>query len=572
MLETQVDKQVYATLWQPIDSDRFSKWINDFLKIDGFSRCMGVTRVIPLLGNVDLLVMPGTERGLRNGWAARIPSPKTSVAEEVLIEASNGQEYHVSIPKSPKARWCSTPPRPGRFDRTKYQQPEKRPEFLPHEHRLLAGFACFIEDLEAEEYRRYWITYHRNHSRHKPWEWRKYYETEIQPAFRQRATREAAQSPDGRRDSKLDDLIDIGGELDLGETRETPENKSSEAAVLEDVKDVGANVSETLLSSQAAAVNSEDKEVKRTVGTKNPESEGSAITLPDDDKDLEVVVLRTLLNGQAAEVHSGDETVEDIAETAALENEHDAVALSEDDKDLQANAPEIFLNGQVAVVHSDDETVEEAVETKTSENECGAGALPDHNKHAEASIPEILLSGEAAAFHPKDAQTEEAAAKATPHARPVYSKSQKPFKAGLLHSKHAHPTETGLARPIHMRSVSASEIKHIPIPSFSSAADPALRRGVLITDISVGTALEEVLEGVDSSAIDRASLLNTAGMKTWPPMTSETALVEFYDGRVAREFCAERKEGGFVRLIETETRMGVEMEEVLGGEGGGVGG
>lgn len=57
MLETQVDKQVYATLWQPIDSDRFSKWINDFLKIDGFSRCMGVTRVIPLLGNVDLLVM-----------------------------------------------------------------------------------------------------------------------------------------------------------------------------------------------------------------------------------------------------------------------------------------------------------------------------------------------------------------------------------------------------------------------------------------------------------------------------------------------------------------------------------
>ena len=38
---------------------------------------------------------PGTEQGLRNGWAARSPSPKSSVAEGVLIEASNLSLIHI---------------------------------------------------------------------------------------------------------------------------------------------------------------------------------------------------------------------------------------------------------------------------------------------------------------------------------------------------------------------------------------------------------------------------------------------------------------------------------------------
>lgn len=470
---------------------------------------------------------PGTERGLRNGWAARSPSPKSSVAEEVLIEASNGQEYHVSIPKSPKSRWTSPPPRLGRFDRTKYQQSQEEPTFLAHEHRLLAGFACFIEDLEPDEYRKYWFKYCRSHSKHTAYEWRMYYETEIQPAFCQRAVREAAPSPEGRGDSKLMDLIDIDEELDIGEVLQTSESGSSAAALPESGKDVGANGSDILLSSQAAAVNSEDEEVEEVFETESPESEGCATTLPEDDKDLE------------------------------------------------ANAPEILLNGQTAIVHSDDEKVEETVETKTSENECSAVASPEDDKHAEASVPEIFVNGEAAVFHPKDARADETLEKETPHAQPVDSKIQQPFKAGLAHSKHAQTTsetiETGRARPVHMRSVSKEEIKVIPIPAFSpssSTTDPNLRRGVLITDISVGTALKEVLEGVDSSAIDRASLLKTAGMKTSPPMTSETALVEFCDGRVAREFCAGRKECGFVRLIETETRVPVETCETQGADDG----
>ena len=58
----------------------------------------------------------------------------------------------------------------------------KRVRFLDHEHTRLAGFACYIEEIEdPHEYAEHWIDYANKHQDHTAEEWRQYYESQIRP-------------------------------------------------------------------------------------------------------------------------------------------------------------------------------------------------------------------------------------------------------------------------------------------------------------------------------------------------------------------------------------------------------
>lgn len=58
----------------------------------------------------------------------------------------------------------------------------KRVRFLDHEHKRLAGFACYIEEIkDPHEYAEHWISYANEHHDHTAEEWREYYESQIRP-------------------------------------------------------------------------------------------------------------------------------------------------------------------------------------------------------------------------------------------------------------------------------------------------------------------------------------------------------------------------------------------------------
>lgn len=58
----------------------------------------------------------------------------------------------------------------------------KRVRFLDHEHKRLAGFACYIEEIkDPHEYAEHWINYANEHHNHTADEWREYYESQIRP-------------------------------------------------------------------------------------------------------------------------------------------------------------------------------------------------------------------------------------------------------------------------------------------------------------------------------------------------------------------------------------------------------
>ncbi|KAI5358528.1 hypothetical protein Slin15195_G109760 [Septoria linicola] len=83
-------------------------------------------------------------------------------------------------------------------------------------------------------------------------------------------------------------------------------------------------------------------------------------------------------------------------------------------------------------------------------------------------------------------------------------------------------------------------------------------RTVLISDIPIGTSLAEVLDHVRGGNVFSAICLDTAGMRTTPPLTTNCALVTFVDGRQARKsvksHSTSRSYPFTVKLLETVSR------------------
>lgn len=154
--------------------------------------------------------------------------------------------------------------------------------------------------------------------------------------------------------------------------------------------------------------------------------------------------------------------------------------------------------------------------------------------------------------------------------------------------------ETGTARSIHIRSCSIDDVKQYDIPPLSASQwanpptgprwpnpeprpyarrpplftpsydvthmlysrDPRLRRAVLIENIPVGMTIADILNDLKSDRIIDARSAGTAGMKTVPPIMTNTAYVEFLDHEDAKMFLDvyEKHKMFRLRLVETPTR------------------
>ena len=95
------------------------------------------------------------------------------------------------------------------------------------------------------------------------------------------------------------------------------------------------------------------------------------------------------------------------------------------------------------------------------------------------------------------------------------------------------------------------EVTHFP-----SSTDPSLRRTVLVSNIPIGLTLTDVFSELVSDRILEAKFAGTAGMKTLPPIMTNTAIVEFLDNEDAQMFVDgyARHEVFDVKLVASPTR------------------
>jgi hypothetical protein len=111
-------------------------------------------------------------------------SPKTPqriLDEDVIrIDAHCGDTFYVHSPPSLTPTEVANGHKL-RHETRSLQQPR---EISAGEHRSLAGNIVWIEDCaDDDEYKKYWITYAREHSDFTARQWREYYEAEIRPAY-----------------------------------------------------------------------------------------------------------------------------------------------------------------------------------------------------------------------------------------------------------------------------------------------------------------------------------------------------------------------------------------------------
>jgi len=123
------------------------------------------------------------EAGFSTSSAGEKKSEKS--AAPIRIEATNGETFFVH----PAPSLTSTEDANKHLLRRE-KRSLKKPDFPAYEHNRLAGVATFIEDFGQEQYAEYWQEYACEHRDHSARQWREYYESEVRPAYLEKAAEE----------------------------------------------------------------------------------------------------------------------------------------------------------------------------------------------------------------------------------------------------------------------------------------------------------------------------------------------------------------------------------------------
>lgn len=436
-----------------------------------------------------------------------------------LIQGSNGETFQVSTPSlGPLRKWQGLNGvriRPG----LSAIDPTCRP-FTSNQHNRLAGATCWVEELNETEYRDYWPGYARQHSGHTAAEWQAYYEAEVRPLWLEKLARaelEKAPSPDERRDSKVAKSV----EEDANVLGGAPPSSTSQESLVEVAAAVGEELREEESLIDLGADWKDDNDMPAREGVSQLE-DGA-----DSDRDPEEVFHELEdANGLSNGSISLSSSILTSIETDQANGAVTTVAKSRCQED----------NGEY--IHQERQ-LSEAVELRTarpvhirsySKEEVTQRDIPSRGSSGNLSAPTESLSAQAQRSIPAQ------------------------MKTSLEQSMHAFDRFND-ARWQGMVSYSGNS------PS------PELRRTVCISNIAVGTTLIEVLDRVSGGRIIYSKYIDTAKMKTTPPMQGNTVLVEFFGSHNAqryRDLCSKTpisfpladgtQQKAVVSLIATPTR------------------
>lgn len=386
-------------------------------------------------------------------------------------------------------------------------------EISGNEHRSLAGKACFWADMDAEGLTKA-LAWYAKGSRHTAEDYRTYFEDVIRPEYegkmkRLQATRGAFLAPFGESQTRGRTLSREDGEektaAKTGPSAAQAEGQaSSEAQLSEHVEEV---VAETEPENPPEAASSE--QLSDVVFD-------SAIDTAPETREKPKLSARESYRLYLLDFEA---TATDCVVKA---NVPAAIPL---DKEVPAANAETNIGGYIPPRLYNPSALEDA---KNLRAEYQRWKPTGRGRERRARVCLDLEPKSSRCAEPCDRP---GLAAEDPHHPP-------PGVSELISSRHAvcsEPGAKGPYRPPHQDpSYIAYPMEVEELFATPAEGDRSPYRTVLISNIPAGTMLIDVLDSIKGGKIYSAVLLDTAGMRTTPPIDTNSALITFVFGRHAR--------------------------------------
>ena len=420
-------------------------------------------------------------------------------------------------PPSPKYSYAPRRPR----HHHQYQRHAGLASFMPVEHNWLMANATFIEEKDLDEYLDVWQDLEngvRFGGRHAKEEWKEYYEERVRPVFLRRM--------EGRAKA------DAGGEVRGGEQGDS-EVKRAESVEVEEVlrpeEEVAARQDVDGAADVAAKIQEEHDDCAEEV-LKIDGRAADDFTQESADADQQ--------NKENDPLPPASEVVVQVKEVAETE---DVIAIEE------------AVPTKKAVGFEESQWAEPEPKTNRFPGSVRYDAAGTRSKHAEEVSPKSQLARkqESAVTKPPIPAFGSSNPLAPPQGTSTAPSAPIPGLAGGWPKPAPRRHQQAPLGPRFHASASQKDpqtwnalffsIQQKSANVFALGSNEKSLRTVIITGVPVGTKLVDILDKVRGGKIVGANPVDTAGMKTTPPITTNTILVEFLGSKQAKafvEFCA----------------------------------
>lgn len=375
----------------------------------------------------------GTGLGIANSFPPTSPCPDTDAQNDVFnacsravstqkqsgFEIKYGDGTTCFIPTS-ATTLDSSLPLDASFSRPVAPQP-----FHDREHMRMMGMACFLEDESPEERARVWHKYALSNTRHSGYEYRRYYDEVVRPAYLEKMkAREQKHKHDVKEDVNEHEMLE---------------------AALEHEGEINVNTNE-----DASAMHFEE--------------------------------MRTSALLWEYGIQAGNSTPPSMVSSQLTDS---------------AQAEGLSVTPQ-STPHATNAMIE-AVIPQSSLPTIPSGTFPQSPSDSTSSLPTVPLGDQSDAPSP------------CPPRNRIFDQ-----------------------RPRSMEQTGPLEVRELFAPTLSN--DPHAYRTVTISNIPKQASLSDILSSIHSSQILSATLHETAGFRTIPPINTNTATIVFVSGCDVKSF------------------------------------